>query len=87
MPCVPRPVFRSLRSLAEDRRKVLLVFHPNRGIARIRPSNTIRQTQYVRWEQAGERAGEQAGPGAAPELAGDRCGAQPLLLVSHPSPE
>jgi hypothetical protein len=33
----------------------------NRGIARIRPSNTIRQTQYV----LGERAGEQAGEGDA----------------------
>jgi hypothetical protein len=61
MLCVPRPVFRSLQSLAGDRREVL-VPHPNRGIARIRPSNTIEQPQHVRWDQAEEeRAGEWAG--------------------------
>jgi hypothetical protein len=58
----PCPVVRSLQSLAGDRREVLLVPHPNRGIARIRPSNTIGQLQHIRWDQAEEeRAGEWEG--------------------------
>jgi hypothetical protein len=57
----PCPVVRFVQSLAGDRREVLLIPHPNRGIARIRPSNAIGQLQHVRWEQAEERAEERAG--------------------------